>query len=717
MTTEVIQQATFSLGEVDVVNWKRTDLKAYLSAAQALTNMEIGTTQLAKKRRGTRNAFIDTGDPSDVTIYAQDESQMYEFIDINQQYYLIMSATAATGWTVFLVDPTDGSLTFYQTVAGSPPYTTPQLLHIDYALDSDSLVLTTAGVAPGRIFVSSYGPAVFTWQTLVVDTLNGPIFPLPSFDFQKVNYANFTVVFTNPTPTTFRIVMTEDGAHPGEAAKFTTAWIGGEIASFGATEPRPLGYGIITNVTHPGATTVQFDGVVYVPFAAPADMPLIGSQYSIKQPAWSATLGWPEAVAFYQNRLWFANTMQQPTTIYGSKINQPVNFDVGVAGDADAIIYNIGQTGTGDILWLNGGKQLEIYTENYEFACPQDQAIGLTPGTFSVRQQSSFGASALMKPITYMNDSYFATKGGGSIVNFHFDGVGLAYTSSNISIASQHLIGNPINRALQRSQTSAQDNFIYFVNSPSLTEVAPVATFQFQSEVKLAAFTPITWVDEVQTIDIVSVNNRVYFLKKYLTSGNYFIEVFDDNFREDLVESHNAIVFIAGQRGVVLGLGDYEGYSVRFFLQQVIDGKIARQDFGESLDVLGAPAPVSGGVAYFENFNDYFGQIYVGFSYPVLLRPMYIFAGATKSNDFKNIKQIFVDYFESINFSINGYDVPYQSFTQIQANFPYLVPITDTAIVQAVDGWGRYTTFDIVQDSPFDLQITAIRYQIDSQII
>lgn len=54
MATELIRQTMFTSGEVDPINYKRTDFKDYLTAAQSLLNIEVGTTGLAKKRKGTQ---------------------------------------------------------------------------------------------------------------------------------------------------------------------------------------------------------------------------------------------------------------------------------------------------------------------------------------------------------------------------------------------------------------------------------------------------------------------------------------------------------------------------------------------------------------------------------------------------------------------------------------------------------------------------------------
>ncbi len=669
----MVRQTMFNVGEVDVINWKRTDIDAYLSCAQSLLNMEVGTTGLAKKRKGTRfliNYEDDTGHTVDA------HAQMYEFIDKNDNYYLIVSGDSSQGWDVFTADSTTGNLTFLQNISGTP-YQTNELPDIDYTQDGDVLVLAHPSYAPARIYISNYAGPTFAWAYL-------DIFPIPAFDFGTFNYSNLAVVFTNPTATTFRLVLT--GA---AAVNFTTAWVGGVVISAGNTAEQPIGYGIITGVTPGNPCTI--DGDVFTKFAAAASMPLRGSQYSIRQPAWSTALGQPSKTAFYQNRLWFANTAQLPGTIFGSNINKPVSFDVGTGAPTDAIVYSLGQSGAGDILWLNGGKQLEIFSENFDFAAPQNEDVGITPGSFSIRQQSSYGSSPNIKPLGYINDSYFISKTGNAIINFHFNGVGLTYVSSNVSLPSQHLVKQPINRALLRGTDQSQDNFIYYLNNDYT-----ITAFQFAFEYKLAALTPVKFADNILTNDICTVNNRVYMLKHFFLSGIDVIDVFDDSVRIDSYQIFTMLV-----DGTITGLDEYEQYTVQVVYVDPLTG--VPQDLGQH--------EVIGGTVVADNQNGYSGNVQVGFLYDVEIKPMYLYAGKLQSAYYKNITSIYVDYVNSLNFYINGNLVPYQDFTF------EITPKTDTAVVRPQDGWSRYGTINITQSAPFDLIITGIAYQIDAQII
>lgn len=693
MPTQMVRQTMFTTGEVDQQVWKRTDIESYLTACQSLLNMECGTTALAKKRRGTRFLI-------DVTTVAVDTSQIYEFLDKFGNYYLVLSGVGQ--FNIYLANPTTGDLTFVQTVTAGVPYQAADLFHTDYTLDNDSLVLVNSKYPPARLYISVYNAnpllSTFAYQVLT-------IFPLPSYDFGTVDYSQSVVTFTSDSHT-FTMTLTGNPGFPNPG----TAWVGGEIVSLGLTDAQPIGYGVITSAALSGGNYV-FSGNVYLPFAADADMPTIGARYAIRQPVWDSftmpptplVLGYPAATTFYQNRLWFANSLALPATVFGSKINQPVNFDVAVGNDADAIIYSIGQNDTGRILWLNGGKQLEIYTENFEFACPQDATVGITPSTFSVRQQSSYGSAMEMKPVTYINDSYFAAKTGQAVINFHFDGIGLTYKASNISLQSSHLLSTPINRALQRSNDASQDNFIYFLNSNN-----SVTSFQFVNEFKLAALTPIEFSQAISVFDIATINNKVYFLKQYTIGGQFVIELFDNNYRMDSVIISTVANFSANPPlGIITGLTDFIGYNVHFVYQG--------QDYGTSLDINGLPAVVDNtGTAYV--FNPIgaalTGAITVGILYENDVTPMYLYAGALQSNYYKFITKIYVDYYLSLDFQVDGVQVPFQQFNTFN-----LTPQTDTYVLSTVDGWNRFNTFTITQSSPFDLQILGIAYQIDAAII
>ena len=712
MATKMVRQTMFTTGEVDIINWKRTDIELYLSAAQSLLNMEVGTTGLAKKRKGTKYLI-------DVTAYVTPHSKMYEFIDKNGNYYILLSAggnfyvfadnegvpynvVTYTGNNVVTlrgnqVVAGDQGVSLIQIISGTP-YADTDLDNIDYTLTNDVLYLAHPNFPPARIYISDYttDPVTFSYMAL-------NIYPFPVYDFGNINYNAYTVAISGDT-NTVSFQFTGVGADPG----FNSAWVGGLVIGGGATESSPLGYGTITAVSYSGGGggTVTFTLRVQIPFNL-TNPSTSGAQYSVRQPAWSNALGWPSAITYYQNRLWLANNASLPTTVFGSQINAPIDFDVGVGLATDAIVYTIGQNNSGNILWLNGGKQLEIYCQNNEFAAPQEQNIALTPDTFSIRQQSSYGSSSLLKPVTYINDSYYASKTGQAIINFHFNGIGLTYQATNISVASSHLVQNPQRAMLIQGGDTSQDNFIYFLNS-----LGTVTSFQFANEQKLAALSPIDFntnpLNKIVVRDVLTSNNSLYLLKDYSNNGTTVIEFMTDEFRMDScigagMGSPNAI-----DLSLVSGLDALNGYIANI----VYNG----QDYDFSLDANGDIAPITNGQCYVFNPNNSIGHITVGLLYSVRLSPMFVFAGAIEAEFYKQITRIYVDYYNALDFEVNSQTIPFQNFLEISEGLP-LSPRSGTAVVPVLSGWERFYTFDITQNAPFDLQITAIAYQVDAKII
>ncbi len=660
MATELIRQAMFTSDEVDAINYHRTDFQDYLTAAQSLLNVEVGTTGLAKKRKGTK--FLLQTEQNDVN------SRLYSFQDKNNQFYILISLDKQ--FDIYLIQ-SNNNIIFWQRV--KTPYLSAELAAIDYTLDNDSLILVHPAYPPARITIKDYDKKQFIYEVL-------NLYPLPAYDFGDVIHNKGDASIRGDAHT---VTLTLTQA-PG----FTNDWIGGQIIGGGTSDVSPLGYAIITQVSYQ-SDKVTLTGRVQIPFLING-ISTSATQYSIRKPAFSENMGYPSKVIFFQNRLWFANTKTLNNTIFASKINQPVNFDVGIGQDTDAIIYTLGQSDAGGIVWMNGGKQLEIYTANYEFVAPQEQNTGLTPGTFSIRQQSAYGVSDKLKPVSYLNDSYYVNKTGNAIINFRFQGLGQSYLASNISQASSHLIKNPIKAVLLRGTSQTQDNFIYFLNPDH-----SITAFQFAHEVNLAALTPLSAQTQVQIQDMVAINNIIYLLKTYKNSQQTVLERMDENIKIDGYEIKNL-----PETGLISGLDRFEDLSV----QVIFDN----QDYGLYL--------VKEGKIQVNNPEQKSGLCFVGLLYPVEIRPMYFYAGPSHANLMKQTTKVYVEYFESLNFQINDKLVNYQIFSDIQ-QAKGLLPSSGTAMVTPVLGWNRDKTFTITQNSPFDLQITAIAYQVTAVMI
>ncbi len=668
MSTQMVRQTKFTLGEVDQVNWRRTDQALYMAATQRMQNMEASLTAVVRKRRGFQ--FL-----ADTNTFAIPEMQSYEFKDNNGQYYIIFAVNLE--FLIYYGETGDVNTawTLYQTV--TTPYLAADLFDLDYSNDNDSLVFAHGDYPMARLYVSSYSPSVvFSYSIL-------NIYPLPAYDFGLINYNNFVATFSVSGANIFTLQFTGLSGDPG----FTSAWIGGEVIGMGASANVPAGYGIIATVGY-AAGVVTFTGPVIVNFGTPYGT--IGSQYIVRQPVFNAEFGYPETCLVYQNRLWVGGIRTLPQTIFGSRLNTLVSFDVGTGRDTDAIIYKIGIPNTGNIVSLNAGKQFEIYTENNELVCPQGPGQGLTQGTLAIRQQTSYGSSGIMKPVTYLNDSFYAAKAGKSIQQFHFNGIGQDYSSKNVSELASHLVNTPIGRALQRSDTVSQDNYLYFLNLDKT-----ITSFQFDTGQKVAALSPVVLSQGIQCINIVSIDNQIVALVYLPLTEQYQLwgldeTIFMDGWKQFVVGANNVIDGLAQWNGYTFtlrhGTNEYDNYLV-------VDGQITVSNELVPGDV-----------------------VQLGLTFDVVLETMYIYAGPNLMDAYKRVTKIYVDYYNSLAFQVNGVTVPYQKYTALQDQTP-LVPESGQYKTGCADGWKQEQTILVTQHNSFDLQIQSISYQVTSRLI
>ena len=86
--------------------------------------------------------------------------------------------------------------------------------------------------------------------------------------------------------------------------------------------------------------------------------------------SFSSLRGFPAAVTFHQNRLWFGGTLSQPDGIWGSRSGEYFNFDVGDAEDNDALdlTANVGEIFS--IRHLVSNRDLQIFTTGAELFIP-----------------------------------------------------------------------------------------------------------------------------------------------------------------------------------------------------------------------------------------------------------------------------------------------------------------------------------------------------------
>jgi hypothetical protein len=108
--------------------------------------------------------------------------------------------------------------------------------------------------------------------------------------------------------------------------------------------------------------------------------------------AWSNTTGFPAAVAFYEQRLFWAGSSDQPQTLWGSKSGDIENHTPGTLDD-DPVIYTLATDQVNVIRWLSPGRVMVIGTVGGEFTISGSTAVAaLTPTNVRVVREGTRGS-------------------------------------------------------------------------------------------------------------------------------------------------------------------------------------------------------------------------------------------------------------------------------------------------------------------------------------
>ena len=158
--------------------------------------------------------------------------------------------------------------------------------------------------------------------------------------------------------------------------------------------------------------------------------------------SFSNTTGFPTCVTFFEQRLVFAGTTNQPQTVFFSKSGDYENMDANIGGtvaDSDAIIYTIASNQVNAIRFMTATRTLVIGTAGGEFTVSgggTDSAI--TPTNVLIKKQSNHGSSNL-DAVSVGNVTLFLQRARRKVrelaYNFDVDG----YLAPDMTILSEHI--------------------------------------------------------------------------------------------------------------------------------------------------------------------------------------------------------------------------------------------------------------------------------------
>ena len=243
----------------------------------------------------------------------------------------------------------------------------------------------------------------------------------------------------------------------------------------------------------------------------------------------SGVRGYPPAVSFHDNTLWFGGVRDKPSSVVASQIGGYYNFALGTGLANEAINVAITGDKVNEIRHFVSSRNLQIFTDGAEYFIPvSSQSAAITPSNISFLRQTPYGCNR-SNPIPFDGATLFTQKNGKAIREYVFSDVEQAYRSTSVSVLASHLVDTPKQHAMLTGNAEKPEQFAFFLNSGT-TYGGKIAVFHSIRDEKIAGWT--MW--DTQTGDtfdsIVAINENLFCVgKRVVPSGTkYFLEKFSD---------------------------------------------------------------------------------------------------------------------------------------------------------------------------------------------
>lgn len=282
------------------------------------------------------------------------------------------------------------------------------LFELQYAQTADLMYITSRSHWPRKLTRTGHT----AWTLTEVTFTDGPYLP-----------DNTTAITMQNSATTGAITITA-----------SSAYFDANMAPVG-TEP-----GGLFSITHGGTrgvaritgfvSTTQVNATVLIAFGATT------AQTTWREGAWSTYRGFPRAVSFFEQRLYFGGSSYQPQTLWGSAVGDYEDMTAGV-NDTDAVVYTISAQTMNAIQWLRAKDILFIGTANSEFTAG-DPTAPLTPTNVRITPQTEHG-SAYVMPVVAGNVVLFLSRSRRKTRELSFEFKDDAYRAPDVSLLAEHI--------------------------------------------------------------------------------------------------------------------------------------------------------------------------------------------------------------------------------------------------------------------------------------
>ena len=410
MPRTTLALTSFVSGEFSPKMDGRTDFDKYSSGAKTLENFLVHPQGAATRRVGTQ--FIAEVKSS----AAKTRLIPFEF-STTQTYILEFGNT----YIRFFKDKGQilDSGSAYEI---STPYLTAELFEIKFAQSADVMYITH----PNHEVMKLSRTAHTSWTLAEVAFTDGPY------------------LATNSTTTTLTPQQAATGTGKTITASAVTGINGG--AGFQTTD---VGR-IISFNSGKAKITARTNTTVVVATITTA-FTNTNATAAFNLGAYSDTTGHPSCVSFFEQRLVFAGTKDEPQTIFFSAAGDYENMTTGTNA-GDAMVYTIAANQVNAIRYMKAVRTLVVGTTGGEYTVSADGTdASITPTNITIKRQSSYG-SANVDAIPAGNAILFLQKARRKIreLQYNFDSDG--YQAPDLTILNDSATNSGINEMVYQQE-------------------------------------------------------------------------------------------------------------------------------------------------------------------------------------------------------------------------------------------------------------------------
>jgi len=527
----------FASGELNPLLITRTDANAYFSGAKTLRNWYLLDEGGIMRRPGTTYKATLPG-----------KSRVIPFIFSNDELAVFVLSNGR-------LDVYDSDGVAIQTnITANVNWTEAQLFELNFAQFGDTVFMThrdNPTLEIKRTSASTFTVTVFAFE-LDEDVVVSGAYKTHA-PFYKYADAGVTVTLSTDATGTGRTITAS-----------SPIWTADYVGHYLKVDGKQIKITSFTSSTVLVGTTIE------------AGISGVGPHANWEEELISTVRGYPQAVTFHDNRLYFGGIKSAPAAVVGSQVGGYYNFDVGTGLADEAINVFVSGDRVNEIRHLVSSRNLQVLTDGGEYFVPTStDTSAVTPANITFLRQTPYGCSRA-KPIIFDGATLYAQKNGKAIREYLFSDVENAYASTSISILASHLVNAPVDMTMITGTTTRPEQFAFFTNNNGT-----LGLFHSVRAEKIAGWTLWTTRTDDEYVSITSLNENLFCVCKRNLEGStvYTLEKFAE--QDDLTLDCSGTTTVNQQGTPLVNGASQSGTSLN------VDGYTSSPNIGDIITIAG----------------------------------------------------------------------------------------------------------------------------------